>query len=47
LTYGVDALRITLVNGGNFGLALDVLVITGGSVLLLALGTWLFEGVEV
>lgn len=47
LSYGVDALRITLVNGGNFGLATDAAVLIAGAVLLMSLGTWMFSRVEV
>ncbi len=47
LSYGVDALRVTLIGGGNFGLAVDALVLLCGAALLSLLGTWMFSRVEV
>jgi len=47
LSYGVDALRIALVNGGDFGFGLDAAVLFAGASVLLILGTWMFSRVEV
>ncbi len=47
LTYGVDALRSTLIGTSHFSLALDLGVLTGVSLVILGLGSWQFQRVEV
>jgi ABC-2 type transport system permease protein len=47
LTYGIDALRWTLISASTFGIAVDLLVIIGITVLLLIIGSYLFEKIEV
>ncbi len=47
LSYGIDALRILLVNLGHFGLMTDVLVLSGITVLLLAAGSYFFSKIQV
>ena len=47
LTYGVDGLRGALVNAAHFGLALDLLVMGGVSLLILAIGSYLFSKIEI
>lgn len=47
LTYGVDALRGTLVNGTHFGLGVDFLVLGLLAAFFVAIGSWLFSRIEV
>lgn len=46
LAYGVDAMRDLMSGDGYYGLALDFAVLIGCSAALLALGAWLFRGIE-
>ncbi len=46
LAYGVDGLRWALIGQAHFPLALDIGVLVGITVLLLALGAWLFTRIE-
>jgi ABC-2 type transport system permease protein len=47
LTYGVDALRGSLIGASQFSLGLDLSLLLVFSVAMVALGARLFEGVEV
>ncbi len=47
LSYGVDGLRGALVGASHFGLFLDITVLCGLCIALLALGGWLFSRIEV
>ena len=47
LSYGVDGLRGTLVNGTHFGLGTDFMALGVGVVVLMALGAWLFSKIEI
>ncbi len=47
LSYGVDALRHLLINGGSFGLATDFAVLLFCTAALVAAGTYLFSKIEV
>lgn len=47
LSYGVDGLRGTLVNGVNFGLHVDFMVLGIITVILLLIGSYLFSKIEV
>ncbi len=47
LSYGVDGLRGALVGASHFGLFLDITVLCGLCIVLLALGGWLFSRIEV
>ncbi len=47
LTYGVDMLRWTLISVSTFGIVLDLLVIIVVTILLLIIGSYLFEKIEV
>ena len=46
LSYGVDGLRGTLVNGSHFGLLTDLLLLSFMVAVLLALGSYLFSKIE-
>ncbi|NTW22581.1 ABC transporter permease [Candidatus Falkowbacteria bacterium] len=46
LTYGIDALRITLVNVSHFHLATDLAVLSVLTALVLAVGAYLFTKIE-
>ncbi|HUW22149.1 MAG TPA: ABC transporter permease [Candidatus Bathyarchaeia archaeon] len=46
LSYGVDGLRQTLVNVSHFGLASDILILTLLSLIVLAIGSFLFSKIE-
>ncbi|OYT41389.1 multidrug ABC transporter permease [Candidatus Pacearchaeota archaeon ex4484_26] len=47
LSYGVDGLRGTLVNGSHFGLGIDFLVLGVITTLLLVLGAYLFSKIQI
>lgn len=47
LTYGVDGVRYTLVNSSIFGLGLDFLVIAVLTAIVLSIGTYLFERIQI
>jgi ABC-2 type transport system permease protein len=47
LTYGVDALRGTLLGVSQFSLLTDIIVLIGFSIAMVWFGAYLFEGVEV
>lgn len=47
LTYGIDGVRLALIHFGNFSMAFDVSVVLGLTVFLLALGSYLFERIQV
>lgn len=47
LTYGVDALRATLINTAHFGLGLDILVLSILSLIVLSVGSYLFSKIQV
>jgi ABC-2 type transport system permease protein len=47
LSYGVDALRATLVNGTHFGYGADLTALCFGGLLFLAVGSWMFSKIEI
>lgn len=47
LSYGIDAFRSLLLNVGNFGLGIDVLVLSIVTVVFLVVGSYLFSRIEV
>ncbi len=47
LSYGIDGLRATLTGAVHFGLALDFVVLTAITALLLVLGSYLFSRIQV
>lgn len=47
LTYGVDGLRATLMNSTHFGLTTDFLVLSGLSLIILTIGSYLFSKIQV
>jgi ABC-2 type transport system permease protein len=47
LSYGVDGLRGTLVNGAHFGLFTDFFVLSIITIILLALGSYLFSKIQI
>ena len=47
LSYGVDALRGLLTNNYHFGLPLDLLVLSGITLLFLLIGSYLFSRIEL
>lgn len=46
LSYGVDAVRGTLVGLGHFGLTRDIIVLLISTALVMAVGAYLFEKIE-
>jgi ABC-2 type transport system permease protein len=46
LTYGVDALRATLINTTHFGLGVDLLVLSVLSLVTLSIGSYLFSRIQ-
>ncbi len=47
MSYGVDAVRASLINMQNFGLGHDFLVLGIFTIVLLAIGSFLFERIQV
>jgi len=47
LAYGVDGLRGTLVNGAHFGLLTDFFVLSLITIIILAIGSFLFSKIEI
>lgn len=47
LTYGVDGLRGTLVNGSHFGLGMDLIILAVLTILVTYIGSKLFSRIEV
>jgi ABC-2 type transport system permease protein len=47
LTYGVDALRGTLINTSHFGLDTDLVVLGVLSIVILSIGSYLFSKIQV
>ena len=47
LAYGVDGLRAALVGAAHFGLATDLIVLSGISALFLVIGSYLFSRIEI
>lgn len=47
LSYGIDAMRALLINQAHFGLALDISVLGGITIVLLAIGSYFFSRMEV
>lgn len=47
LSYGVDGLRGTLVNGAHFGLFNDFLVLSIITAIMLAIGSYLFSKIQI
>ncbi len=47
LSFGVDGLRGTLVNGAHFGLTTDFLVLGTITIIILALGGYLFSKIQI
>ena len=47
LSYGVDGLRGTLVNGAHFGLSVDFTILTSVTLIFLAIGSYLFSKIEI
>ena len=46
LSYGVDGLRGTLVNGSHFGLTTDLIVLGTITIAIMAVGSYLFSKIE-
>ncbi len=47
LTYGVDALRDTLIHVSGIGIGFDFLVLIFASVVFLSVGSWLFSRIQI
>ncbi len=47
LTYGIDGLRATLTGASQIGLSIDAVVVTAIAIVLVAIGGWLFERIQV
>ncbi len=46
LSYGIDALRDLFLSLSHFGLLTDAIVLVGGIVILLSIGSWLFARIQ-
>jgi ABC-2 type transport system permease protein len=46
MTYGVDGLRGALINASTFGVTLDLAIMVGAALVLLGLGSYLFEKIQ-
>ncbi len=47
LTYGVEGLRLSLLGGSLLRMGVDILVLFGFSSVLLFIGSWLFEKIQI
>jgi len=47
LTYGIDGLRATTMGVSHFGLGIDLLVLSGLSIITLAIGSYLFSKIQI
>lgn len=47
LSYGVDGLRGTLVNGAHFGLGADFIVLSAITAIALSIGSYLFSKIQI
>lgn len=47
LSYGVDSLRAVLIHTAHFGMALDLAVLGGFTVVFLALGSYFFSKIQI
>lgn len=47
LSYGIDAFRILFINAGHFNLALDVSVLAAVTLIILAIGSFLFSRIQI
>lgn len=47
LSYGIDAMRVLMINGGHYGLALDVTVLCAVSLLFLSFGAFFFKRIQI
>ncbi len=47
LTYGIDGLRLTLINSGKFGLSTDFFVLATITLIFLGVGSYLFEKIQI
>ena len=47
LSYGVDAFRALLIGTSHFGLSIDILVLSGFTLVFLALGSYSFSKVQI
>jgi ABC-2 type transport system permease protein len=47
LTYGIDGLRATTMGISHFGLGIDLLVLSGLSIITLAIGSYLFSKIQI
>jgi len=47
LSYGVDAFRALLIGTTHYGLSLDILVLSGITVLFIGAGSYLFSKIQI
>jgi ABC-2 type transport system permease protein len=47
LTYGVDGLRSTLIGISHFGVAIDIAVLCGVGLVLMAVGSYFFSKIQL
>jgi ABC-2 type transport system permease protein len=47
LSYGIDALRVLLINNGHYGLGMDVLVLGSITLLFMGLGSYFFKKIQI
>lgn len=47
LSYGIDALRVLLINSSHFGLMLDIPVLLGVTLLFLLTGSYFFSKIQI
>jgi ABC-2 type transport system permease protein len=47
LAYGVDGLRGALIGAAQFGLHIDIIVLSAITVVLLAIGSYLFSKIQI
>jgi len=47
LSYGVDAFRGLLIGSSHYGLGFDIVLLSGFTVLFIAIGSWLFSKIQI
>lgn len=47
LSYGIDAFRELLIGAGHYGLGLDILVLSGVTLVFLGLGSFFFKRIQI
>lgn len=47
LSYGIDAMRVLLINSGHYGMGTDLIVLSAVTLLFLGLGSYFFKKIQI